>query len=611
MKKNITTIIFLFSISLLNAQDTQLLWAKQLGRNGTNASRNKSIVLDAQGNIYTAGSFLGTGDFNPDLTATFNLTSVDNFHPSFYISKFDSNGNFIWAKQIKSGSGTTDYVICNAIALDANDNIVLTGNFSGTIDFDPDAGVQLINSGTTTTSAFVLKLNNSAEFIFASPYGDSGVCMSNSLVVDSESNIYISGNFDRTATFDGVNQLATHITYYPNGVDIYSIAQEIYLLKLDSNGAFLWVNQFKSSGTNDKSWYPRLSIDNANNVYMLGEYRGIYDFDSSPDAIQNLTSNPVLDTTLPANDVFIAKYNTDGNYQWAKSFGGLSYDTPRCLTTDSQGNVLYAAQFYTDGGFYGPIDFDPDPISTYFLSGVFYYDVISKLDTDGNFQWVKQFDYPQSTYDAIGIGNLALDSSGNIYAFGGYHGTMDFNPDPTQTFTLTSLVANNGSPMPGDSFILKLDNLGDFLWAKSIGGNREDESKSIVVDVDNNILCTGTFRFTADFDPESSEYNLTSQNDEYHSQDFILKLSQPNLSVNQNTIQNSLVFPNPVNDILNINCSKEISKISIYNILGQEVLVKNSISNQSQIDMSTLLSGTYMVKITTDEEVKIVKVIKK
>ncbi|MDR6966716.1 hypothetical protein J2X31_000714 [Flavobacterium arsenatis] len=70
-------------------------------------------------------------------------------------------------------------------------------------------------------------------------------------------------------------------------------------------------------------------------------------------------------------------------------------------------------------------------------------------------------------------------------------------------------------------------------------------------------------------------------------------------------------YPNPVNDVLNLSYDKNITKVAVYNVLGQEIMIRNNTSNQSQIDMSSLASGTYMVRVTADNVEKTIKVIKK
>jgi hypothetical protein len=69
-------------------------------------------------------------------------------------------------------------------------------------------------------------------------------------------------------------------------------------------------------------------------------------------------------------------------------------------------------------------------------------------------------------------------------------------------------------------------------------------------------------------------------------------------------------YPNPVKDILNLSYDKNITKVAVYNVLGQEIMIKNNNANQSQLDMSSLASGTYLVRVTADNADKTFKVIK-
>jgi hypothetical protein len=87
-------------------------------------------------------------------------------------------------------------------------------------------------------------------------------------------------------------------------------------------------------------------------------------------------------------------------------------------------------------------------------------------------------------------------------------------------------------------------------------------------------------------------------------------LVQTSLSNNSFDASGFNYFPNPVKDILNLNYSKNITNVAVYNLLGQQVEVKIVNSNQSQIDMSHLAGGTYMVKITANDQTKTIKVIK-
>lgn len=124
-----------------------LQWAKGMG--GTNGAVGYSIAVDAFGNVYTTGSFQGTVDFDPG-GGTYNLTSAGI--QDIFISKLDAAGNFIWAKSI--GGTSTD--IGYSIVLDSSGNVYTTGQFAGTVDFNPGGGT---NSLTTAGGQIFLFQN--------------------------------------------------------------------------------------------------------------------------------------------------------------------------------------------------------------------------------------------------------------------------------------------------------------------------------------------------------------------------------------------------------------------------------------------------------------------
>ena len=102
-----------------------LIWAKSFG--GDDEIYSKSIAVDSSGNVYTAGYFIGTADFDPGPGTTNLITvsapSVYNF--DVFVSKLDSSGNFIWAKSF--GGSLLDYG--NAIAVDSSGSVYTTGYF--------------------------------------------------------------------------------------------------------------------------------------------------------------------------------------------------------------------------------------------------------------------------------------------------------------------------------------------------------------------------------------------------------------------------------------------------------------------------------------------------
>jgi hypothetical protein len=111
---------------------------------------------------------------------------------------------------------------------------------------------------------------------------------------------------------------------------------------------------------------------------------------------------------------------------------------------------------------------------------------------------------------AIGFGStgedegtaVATDSAGNVYVSGTFEGTVDFNPGP-RTFNLTSAGMS-------DVFVAKYTALGALVWARSMGGSDVDNAFGMAVDRAGNVYTTGEFSGTADFDPGTGNFSLTS-----------------------------------------------------------------------------------------------------
>ncbi len=177
-------------ISKLDASGN-FVWAKSMG--GTSGEQGMHLALDGSGNVYTTGFFDGTADFDPG-AGVFNLTSAG---ADMFISKLDASGNFVWAKTM--GGTSNDFGF--AITTDASGNVYTTGNFFGTADFDPGAGVFNLTSAGSS-DIFISKLDASGNFVWANAMGGAGVDRGNSIAIDGFGNLYTTGPFQGTADFD-------------------------------------------------------------------------------------------------------------------------------------------------------------------------------------------------------------------------------------------------------------------------------------------------------------------------------------------------------------------------------------------------------------------------
>lgn len=225
-----------------------------------------------------------------------------------------------------------------------------------------------------------------------------------------------------------------------------------------------------------------IAIDANSNIITAGNFWGFMDFDPDPSATFMLTSNG-------SHDIYISKSDSNGNFQWAKSLGGTGYDRALDLVIDDVGNIIIT------GFFRGLVDFDPGVGTNYLNSAVDGESYVLKLDHNGNFLWAKSF-------GGTGGRSVTRNINGDIIVAGHFSDTADFDPGPG-----ISNLATNGLE---DIFILRIDSIGNFIWAKGFGGISNDNVNTVLTDSIGNSYCAGIFLDSADFDPGGGVVQLIS-----------------------------------------------------------------------------------------------------
>ncbi|RMD57592.1 sortase, partial [Candidatus Parcubacteria bacterium] len=374
---------------------------------------------------------------------------------------------YVWAKRM--GAGSWDHA--RGATLDGAGNVYTTGYFGGMVDFDPGAGTYNLSSAGGA-DVFVSKLDTDGNFVWARAMGGTGTDLGYDVVLDGVGNVYIIGTFSGTADFNP-------------GTGSYNLtsagSDDIFICKLTSSGNLVWAIRMGGTG---QDYGVSLRVDDVGNLYATGFFNGTADFDPGAGTL-NLISQG-------GRDVFVVKLDNNGSLIWAKSFGGTADDQGMGVVVDGNGNV------YSVGGFHNTVDFDPGAGIFNLTSAGDYDAFISKLDSGGNFVWAKAL----SGTDQLLAKAIILDTSGNVYTTGHFYGTADFDPG-TGTYNLTSA---GGS----DIFVGELDSNGNLVWMGAMGGTGQDTSSAITMDGGGNIYTTGDFSSTADFDPGTSTYNLTS-----------------------------------------------------------------------------------------------------
>jgi hypothetical protein len=387
-------------------EDGNFVWAKAISGPSLNDA-GYAITTDASGNVYVTGAFFGIVDFDPGAGVT-NLNSGDKNNPGIFILKLNASGDFVWAKRIAAGMNSFNYA--NSIDVDAAGNIFTTGSFVGTADFDPGDGtfnLTAAKGGDQDGDIFISKLNASGNFVWAKSMGSTFNDCGKSIKIDKFGNSYITGYFTETVDFDPSNGISNLTS---------SGSEDIFICKLNANGDFIWAkNMGGAFGDNGIS----IAVDETGNVYTTGAFSLIADF--------NPGANTYNLTAVGGTDIFVSKLNGNGDFVWAKSMGGASYDMGGCIALDGFNNV------YTTGTFYEISDFDPGSGVANMTSFGGLDAFISKLDADGNFVWAKKLG---GASDDVGFA-IAVAPSSAVYTTGWFKETADFDPGDRE-YNLTS-----------------------------------------------------------------------------------------------------------------------------------------------------------------------------
>jgi hypothetical protein len=539
----------------MHGQILPLQWARGFGGNGSeNATQ---IAIDVSGNIYCTGYFSGTNDFDPG-PGTFTLASNGGYDA--YVNKLDAQGNFVWAKSW--GGAQNDYG--SSVIVNNAGDVFICGIFYNAVDFDPGPGMYMLASNGQS-DCYVLNLDNSGNFQWAGSFGASPGDVASAMCFDTTGNLVIGGYFGGSVDFDP-------------GAGVYSVTSnsnspDAYILNLSPSGSFGWVKTFGGTNTDRIS---RVAVDSAGNIYSTGSFWELADFDPGPAAYTlNVSSNTQC-------NVFVTKFNPTGNFIWAVSFRGDSFDYSSGIKLDQFGNV------YTVGSLGGNTDLDPGP-GTYVLGAGSGQDCfISKLDNNGNFVWARHLaNYGGGT-------SLAIDAANNLFISGSFNGGCDFDPGPG-THTINSQGYSDG-------FILNLDPTGNFLAVSVISGTNGEVVNDIKLTNAGDIICSGSRNADTDFDPTAATYTISNPGYMY-----IAKYGSvpTGLTERQQIMSDFAAYPNPFANKIDIEISDHFdlsnAEISVYSTLGSLMYSQKINKPHEELNLETLPSGIYYLKIIAEE----------
>lgn len=516
------TIGLIFCSSFVFAQEPNWKWCKSA--TGIAKDEATAIAVDVTGNVYVAGNFKST-------SFKFGTLTLNNLNPTateIFLAKYNSLGTILWAKSI----GNLGLEEVNDICIDAAGNIYLTGFFqSDTINFGN--GVIITNS-SIFEEIFVAKFTNDGVIVWAQSAQGSTKDIATGVAVDASGNVFISGYFESDSVIFNKSPLA----------QIKRVGtSDVFIAKYNSSGVFQWV---KSAGGVQDDQSLGIAVDNSGNAIITG-------FFMSADI--TFGTKQLSNFSVSNSDMFLAKYNTNGDVLWAKIVTGEYAEQGNAVTTDGHGNIYVCGGFSSDN-----INFSSLFPLANSSPGSFYDDIfIVKYNSSGIAQWSNAAGGNMSDYAK----SIAIDATGNCYVTGSFG-------SPTMIVGSTSLI-NSDSKGLGEIFAIKYNPTGGLIKALSAKSLGDDDSRSIAA-YGNNAYIAGTFKAQKiDF----GTYSIANSGD----YDMIIAALGFGVSINDANFDNHFsVYPNPVHDKFSLSATgNALGKYNckIYDVTGKVISESN------------------------------------
>ena len=327
----------------------ELVWAKSIGGSGDDIIY--SLDVNSAGLIAVTGAFVQIVDFDPGS----GISALNGGNASdVFVASYGTNGDFLWAARAGDEEDYEEWG--SSTVIDESGNVVVTGNFSGEMDFDPGPSSILLSSGSATNlDIFVCKFNNSGNLLWADRIGGIGSSNSddygNSVSIHDNGTISVIGSFQGTVDFNP-HPLNTHYETASGGYDVF-------VCKLSADGAFELVaplgGEFDEAG-----WFS--ANDAEGNVYVSGWFNGVGDYDPGEE-------EKILMPLEFRENFYLVKIDTAGGFKWAEQLQA-QYLECRAIEVGPDGTLYVAGQF---AAAVNASDFDPG-FGTYSLVSLGGYD---------------------------------------------------------------------------------------------------------------------------------------------------------------------------------------------------------------------------------------------
>ena len=555
MRTLFLAVMFLYCVV---GHSQELGWVVSNGGSGEDSGYQVASSPDETVVVY------GSISENPDFDPGPGLVPVET--QAHFIAKYSRSGELVWVN-------FHEFIPGSVLGIDHEGNIVVAGNFYGTVDFDPGDGTHSLSAGIDW-NAFVAKYSSAGDFLWVKQFAGTNHESFSAIAIDHLDEIILTGRFHGQLDVDpGLD------TFWLNS----PAGSNPYVLKLDPDGQFIWAGHMNSGPFGQIN---ALGVDESNQIYGVGYYEYFLDVDMGPDTV-------LLDDLVGPSNGFAVKLTPSGQLVWANDFA-FSDDNKGSLGTLA---VTSDGHTWVAGRFKGDVDVDPGPDVQLFSSDGTFTDILMlHFDPDGALLDAYQLGGPGADAER----SILVSDAGLVYLAGAYQQTVDFDPGVGQLLR----TAVNGS----DIFVAKFEETGHPEWVACMGGPKSEDPRDIALDDSGNVFLTGGYNGTVDFDPGPEDWLLTSKPGIGTGSDyFLMRIDDETTPIALPHLDDAAyIEPNPVSGNCRIVNVPELRQVRVYSIQGVAVLEGTT----EFLDVEDLPAGLYYVVISTDQENLILPLIK-
>lgn len=349
-----------YFIAKYNA-DGVCLWAKQAANTGS--SWGNAIAVVPSNDIYTTGLISGK--------TSFGNNSLQPVRGDIFLAKYKDNGTLSWVKTF--GGSETDEGI--SVSAGTDGSLYLSGRFAASISFCPVTLSGNENQAPYAARMFLVKLDTAGNALWGVKSGGAGECRVSKITLDHNNNILVTGTFQDSVYFYDTKLVSSRGKY-----------PDVFFAKFDPEGKLIWVKQIKGGEPYFDYTFPKsVAADKNNNSYLYGAFSGFAVFDTV-----------TLRSTNGKDDLFLAKYDPEGNLLWLKRYGGEAFEQAYDIDTDNKDNVYISGSFTWSNSIFDSFNLYIHGSSTAFYGKISYNQSgdIDRSETALSFQLLQNYPNP-------------------------------------------------------------------------------------------------------------------------------------------------------------------------------------------------------------------------